>query len=508
MKILSPRQIRAVDAYTIEHEPITSVELMDRAAIACVYWINENFNTHRKIAIFVGPGNNGGDGLAIAYYLQRIRFDVSVYMLVDNERLSPDAHINYQRLTACTPVVLTGKNMPELLPSTIVIDALFGVGLSRPLDGLAAQTVTYINNSGCTVVSIDMPSGLFCDDNSENDPNKIIRANYTLTFQQPKLSLFFAENDAFVGRWEVLNIGLSPDAIAMQDSKYFAIQKKDVAEYIQPRNKFTHKGNFGHACLIAGSSGMMGACVLSTQACLRTGVGLVTAHIPQKGILIMQTSVPEAMVSIDENSDFFSKIPDLSDYSAIGIGPGIGKIQDTQRALLELLKKINEENSVFSGRLVLDADALNILSENSNRMKLLPPNSILTPHPKEFDRLAGASENGFQRHLKQIEMAHRYSVFIILKGAHTSVATPDGYCFFNTTGNPGMATAGSGDVLTGMIVSLLAQGYSPCHAACAGVWLHGAAGDKAALKSGHQALIASDIIRNIGKAFVELKIEN
>ena len=503
MKILTPYQIRAVDAYTIEHEPITSVELMDRAAIACVYWINENFDTHRKIAIFAGPGNNGGDGLAIAYFLQRIRYDVSVYMLADNDRLSPDAQVNYQRLTACTPVVLTGKNMPELLPSVIVIDALFGVGLSRPLDGLAAQTVTHINNSGCTTVSIDMPSGLFCDDNSENDHERIVRASYTLTFQQPKLSLFFAENAGFAGQWEALNIGLLPDAIAMQDTKYFTIQKQDVAAYIQPRHKFAHKGNFGHACLIAGSRGMMGACVLAARACLRTGVGLVTVHIPQGENVIMQTSVPEAMISMDENSGFFSKIPDLSHCSAIGIGPGIGKNRDTQRALLALLKKINEKNSVFSGRLVLDADALNILSENRNMMKLLPPNSILTPHPKEFDRLAGASENGYQRHLKQIEMAHRYSVFIILKGAHTSVATPDGHCYFNTTGNPGMATAGSGDVLTGMIVSLLAQGYPPCHAACAGVWLHGTAGDKAALKSGQQALIASDVIRNIGKAFIE-----
>jgi len=508
MKILSPHQIRAVDAYTIEHEPITSIDLMDRAAIACVYWINEIFNTHRKIAIFAGPGNNGGDGLAIAFFLQRLRYDVSVYMLTENDRLSPEALDKYQRLTVCKPLVLSEKNMPVLFPSTIVIDTLFGVGLSRPLDGLAAQTVAHINNSGCTVVSIDMPSGLFCDDNRGNDPERIIRARYTLTFQQPKLSLFFAENAVFAGQWETLNIGLLSDAIAIQDSKYFAIQKKDIAEYVPTRNKFAHKGDFGHACLVAGRRGMMGACVLAAKACLRTGVGLVTTHIPHGENIIMQTSIPEALVSLDENYEVFSQNPDLSVYSAIGVGPGIGKEKDTQMALFALLQKINIRKTFFSGRLVFDADALNILSENPDWLKLLPPNSILTPHTKEFDRLAGYSENGYQRHLKQIEMAHKYAIFIVLKGAHTSIATPDGNCFFNTTGNPGMATAGSGDVLTGIIVSLLAQGWSPRYAACAGVWLHGVAGDKAALKSGQQALIASDIIKNIGKAFKELRIEN
>ena len=498
MKILTQKQIRLVDAYTIEHEPISSVDLMERAATSCVYWINDYFDTQRKMAVFAGPGNNGGDGLAIARLLQRIGFDVSVYMLTGSDQLSPDAFANYQRLTGCKPEVLNEKKLPKLLPSTVVIDALFGIGLSRPLDGLAALTVAHINKSGCTVVSIDMPSGLFCDDNSENDPCKIVRARYTLTFQQPKLSFFFAESAAFTGEWEVMKIGLSPEAIAKQDSKYFVTEQKDIAEWIQPRNKFAHKGNFGHACLIAGSHGMMGACVLAAKACLRTGVGLLTAHVPHNEGLIMQVSVPETILSYDADAEAFTKIPDLSACSAVGVGPGIGKKPETQRAVFSILHAVSTRKSL---PLLLDADALNIISENRNWLKLLPPNSILTPHPKEFDRLAGNSENDFGRHLKQIKMAHKHSVFIVLKGACTSIATPDGSCFFNTTGNPGMATAGSGDVLTGMILSLLAQGWSPLHAARAGVWLHGVAGDKAALKSGQQALIASDIIKNIGKAF-------
>jgi len=508
MKILTPSQIRAVDAYTIEHEPISSIDLMERAATVCVDWITKHLDMQRKVAVFAGPGNNGGDGLAIARILHWMHLDVSVYMLTESVRLSPDALVNYQRLTDCPPVLLTEKNMPELLPSTMVIDALFGVGLSRPLDGLAAQTVAYINKSGCTVISIDMPSGLFCDDNWENDPEKIVRASVTLTFQQPKLSFFFAENAIFTGKWEVLDIGLAPDAIEKQDSKYFTIQKKDITEYVQPRNKFAHKGDFGHVCLIAGSRGMMGACVLAAKACLRTGAGLVTAHIPRGENVILQTSVPEALVSLDEHPEVFSQIPDLNIYSAIVIGPGLGKKLEPQQALLALLHEINNRKDDFSGKMVFDADALNILSENSDWLKLLPPNSILTPHPKEFDRLTGNSGNGYQRHLKQIEMARKYSVYIVLKGAHSSIATPEGRCFFNTTGNPGMATAGCGDVLTGMIVSLLAQGWSPLRAALAGVWLHGASGDRAALKSGQQALIASDIIKNIGKTFKELQYES
>jgi len=493
MKILTSHQIRAVDAFTIEREPISSIDLMERAACACVDWFIYHFDTRRKVAVFAGYGNNGGDGLAIARLLRLMNYDVSVYMLAGSENLSPDALTNYQRLTDVSSLILTENKLPELHPSAIVIDALFGTGLSRPLEGcLAVQTVAHINKSGCTVVSVDIPSGLFCDDNSQNNPENIIRAHHTLTFQQPKLSFFFAENADFVGNWEVLDIGLLPEAIEKQKSKYFVLQKQDAGN-IPLRHKFAHKGDFGHVCLIAGSYGMMGACVLATKACLRTGAGLVTAHIPQKGNDIVQISVPEALVSLDENSEVFSKIPDLSRFSAIGVGCGIGKKPETQQALFELLQAMKG----CSGKLVLDADALNILSENPEWLKLLPPDSILTPHPKEFDRLAGISENSYQRHLKQIEMAQKYSVIIVLKGAHTLIAVPDGRCFFNTTGNPGMATGGSGDVLTGIIVSLLAQGWHPVRAACTGVWLHGEAGDKAVLKRGQQALIAGDIIKNI-----------
>ncbi len=507
MKILSPQQIRIVDAYTIGHEPVASIDLMERAALACVRWIMEHFDSHRRVVIFSGPGNNGGDGLAIARLLQGMRYDVSVYMLTDANSLSPDAAINYQRLSECQPVVLTSGNMPDLQPSTLVVDAMFGVGLTRTLAGLAAQTVMHINRSGATVISIDMPSGLFCENNENNDFQTIIRASYTLTFQQPKLSFFFAENVSYLGEWVVLNIGLLPEIIEQQPSDIYALRIQDVARWTRTREKFSHKGIYGHACIIAGSNNMMGAAVLAVRACLRAGVGLVTAHVPQKEGQIIQMSVPEALVSADQHPGLLSQIPDLSPFSAIAIGPGIGKNPETRQALLALLNMINTKKPGIPTKLVLDADALNILSENKDWLKLLPSNCIITPHPKEFDRLAGNSENGYQRYLKQVEFAKKYAIFVVLKGAHTSIVTPNGCTFFNTTGNPGMATGGTGDVLTGIIVSLLAQGWSPCHAACAGVWLHGAAGDNAARKNGQQAVIASDIIKNIGKVFKKLQVK-
>ncbi len=505
MKILTPEQIRAIDAYTVEHEPIASIDLMERAATACMRWITERFDRHRKMVVLVGPGNNGGDGLAVARMLSDQHYDVSVYMLTDAGRLSPDASVNYRRLTGRKPIMLSDETMPDILPSTVVIDAMFGVGLSRSLEGLAARTVMHVNQTGATIIAVDMPSGLFCENNDGNDPNAVIRARYTLTFHRPKLSFFFAENASFVGNVTVLDIGLSEEFTEVQSSKNFVLTTQDIANAIKPREKFAHKGNFGHACIVAGSHGMVGAAVLSVRACLRAGVGLVTAHVPERENPIMQISVPEALVSSDIRPEIISQIPDLIPYSAVAFGPGTGKKAETQRALLALLNMMNSGNSGVPTRLVLDADALNILSENKDWMNLLPANSIITPHPGEFDRLAGRSETGYQRYLKQTEMARKYAVFVVLKGAHTSVAAPDGSCFFNTTGNPGMATGGSGDVLTGIIVSLSAQGLSPSQAACAGVWLHGTAGDAAAIKSGQQALIASDIVRNIGKAFKKLQ---
>ena len=502
MKILNADQIRKVDAYTIENEPIDSIDLMERAATECCNWIKEKMGSDLSIKIFVGPGNNGGDGLAIARILQEDNNNVAVYMLTMPERLSPDAQENYKKLTkhSDVEVVLLEElhTLPEIFDADLVIDALFGSGLTRPLVGLAERVVKHINQSLATTIAIDLPSGLFCELNTYDNPDAIIRADYTLTFQLPKLSFFFPENIIYTGDWYYLDIGLMFEAIDLQESNYLLIENDDIVFNLHQRKKFSHKGTYGHALLMAGSYGKMGAAVLATKACLRAGVGLLTTHIATKGYEIIQTAVPEAMVSIDAGTDYISAFPDLSKYSAIGVGPGIGSNDFTGFMLQKLLQTVTVP-------IVLDADALNLLATSQEWIDLLPVNSILTPHPGEFDRLAGPSVNGFERHLKQIKLSKDYKIIIVLKGAHTSITVPDGTCWFNATGNPGMATAGSGDVLTGIILSLLAQGYSPFRAALTGVYLHGLAGDLACEDTGVESLLSSDIINHIAKAFMTIR---
>ncbi len=500
MKVLRAEQIRKVDAITILQEPVESIDLMERASHKCVDWVVDHFGKSLSLKIFVGRGNNGGDGLAIARLLATSENDVVVFMLSPEEKLSPDCLTNYIRLKKENTVKISfleeAVQLPEISNGDIVIDALFGYGLSRTLTGLAAGVVNHINQSGATVVSIDMPSGLFSEKNNYEDA--IIHADFTLTFQFPKLSFFFAENEPFVGIWHILDIALLPLAIEKQLSIYSYVENIDILPHLKKRNTFSHKGIFGHALLLAGCYGKMGSAVLASKACLKSGVGLFTARIVSKGYDIMQTAVPEAMVSVDTSSEYLASLPELKGFSAIGIGPGIGTNDSAGLLTLQIIKNAKVP-------LVIDADGLNLISKNPQWIEELPQDTILTPHPIEFDRLAGASSNGFERHLKQIKFSKRHHVIVILKGAFTSITTPQGKCWFNSTGNPGMATAGSGDVLTGIVLSLLAQGYKPFQAATTAVFLHGLAGNLACRNCGEEALMASDIINYIGKAFLRLK---
>lgn len=498
MKILLSNQIKQLDAYTIENEPISSINLMERAATACTNWIIENFGVENKFKIFVGPGNNGGDGLAIARMLAEKKYLVQVFIIKITDKFSNDFSVNYKRLLkqGKSKIFTIDENddLPIINKDDIVIDGLFGSGLSRSLSGFPAKVVNYLNKCDAAIIAIDIPSGLFGEDNSKNNYAHIIKAAYTLTFQFPNLSFFFPENEHYVGKWEVLPIGLHKEFIEKLATDYFIVTKDYVHSKLIKRKKFAHKGNFGHALLLSGSYGKMGAAVLASKACLRTGVGLITAHIPKKGYHIIQTAVPEAMISIDKSDTIYSDIPEIENYNAIGIGPGIGLDNITQSALKSLIEKAEVP-------IVFDADAINIFAENKDWLDKIPANSIFTPHPKEFERLAGKSSDNYSRNLMQIKFAKKYNVYVVLKGAYTAIACPDGKCYFNSTGNPGMATAGSGDVLTGIILSFLAQKYSSKDAAILGVYFHGLAGDIAAEKIGEQALIAGDIIQFMGAAF-------
>lgn len=508
MKLFTTKQIAGLDKFTIQHEPIHDIDLMERASLQISGWISKYFSTENKIVFFAGPGNNGGDALAIARQLADLDFLCEVYLLNLGKPLNGSPAVNWQRLEKQGKVKLSKidsiSGFPEIKESDIIIDGLFGSGLTRPLEGLSAGIVRKINEFGenrskapAKVIAIDIPSGLMGEDNTENIPENIIQADFTLTFQFPKMSFFFAENEKYLGKWEVLPIRLHPDGIAQIPSDYYFIEKEQIQNIIQKRSVFGHKGTYGHALLIAGSFGKMGAAILASKACLRAGAGLLTTHVPHFGYQIIQTAVPEAMASVDQHDSIFTEIPDLSHFTAVGVGPGIDQKTNTKRALNELIEKSKSP-------MIIDADALNILAENKSWLEKLPEYSILTPHPGEFRRLAGDAENSYQRIQQQIAFSVKYKVIVVLKGAFTSVSMPDGRLFFNSTGNPGMATAGSGDVLTGILLGLLSQGFSPENVALAGVFLHGLAGDMAASVNSEQAVIAGDLVNFLGKAFMSL----
>jgi len=502
MKILNSEQVQKLDAYTIINEPILSINLMERAAKVCTNWIVKNIHQNTLISVFVGPGNNGGDGLAIARMLADQEYSVKVFIC--GNKLSPDSLINYEKLLIQKLVyikfIVEGDELPRIKANEFIIDALFGSGLSRPINGFFGEIIQHINRGIAKVVSIDIPSGFFSEENTllskslDGGYINAVRADETLSLELPFLSFMLPDAQNHVGNLNILPIGLSQTYLNEIETDYFYIDRDMACSILKKRAKFDHKGTFGHALIIAGSYGKMGAAVLSCKACIRSGVGLLTVHVPVSGYEIMQISVPEAMVCIDESETRFCKTEEQGHYTAIGLGPGLGMLKATVDLLGKLLKNSSKP-------VVLDADALNIISENKEMMKDLPLNSILTPHPGEFRRLVGDWDNYFHRLQMQVEFSKKHKVFIVLKGAHTSISTPAGECYFNSTGNPGMATAGSGDVLTGIITSLLAQGYTSKNASLLGVYLHGLAGDIAASKNGQQALIAGDIIENLGEAF-------
>lgn len=499
MKIFRCDQVRQIDEQTIRNEPIASIDLMERAAGKLFGWYTGWFDRAKPVKIFAGPGNNGGDGLALARMLFHERYEPEVFFVPFSENRSTGWLVNRKRLEEETDVpfteIIRSDEFPLINEGDVIIDAILGSGISRPAEGLAAGIIGMINESPATVVSIDIPSGMSGEANEHLSSRNTVMADYTLSFQFPKLAFMFPECEQYTGEWFVLPIGLDFSNIT---TPYALFEKHMLAPLLKMRNKFDHKGNFGHCLLAAGSLGKIGAAVLGAKAALSTGVGLITCHVPSSGGIILQTAFPEAMVIHDTDGQFISRIGDTGKFDAVGIGPGIGTEAVTQQALHGLLKSCKKP-------MVIDADALNILALNKEWLDLLPEGSILTPHPGEFERLAGKTLSSYQRLQRQICFSSEYNCIVVLKGANTSVTTPGGDVFFNSTGNPGMATAGSGDVLTGMILSLLAQGYKPADAAIAGVFLHGLAGDSAADKKGYEALTASEIISETGQAFRRLR---
>lgn len=502
MKIFTSAQIRELDKFTIENEPIASIDLMERAAKVLAHAIGEEWDNTTPIVVFAGPGNNGGDALAVARLLAERGYDVEAFLFNITGNLSADCSANKERLKSDKRIkqfveVTQEFDPPRLEADTVVIDGLFGSGLNKPLAGGFASLVKYINSCPAKVVSIDVPSGLMAEDNTFNVRANIIRATLTLTLQQPKLSFLFAENQIFIGRLKTLDIRISPEAIESTDAQYVVMEEKNIRPLLLGRNPFAHKGNMGNALLVAGSYGMGGAAVLAAKACLRAGVGKVTVHVPRCNNIVTQIAVPEAVVQLDPEETGFSEPVETEDFTALGIGPGLGQTETTAIALIAQLRRTQCP-------IVADADALNILANHRAWLQQLPKDIILTPHPKEFDRMNGHSGDSYERLTRAIDMAKRQHAYIILKGHYSALCMPDGKVVFNSTGNAGMATAGSGDVLTGIITALLARGYKHAEACLVAMYLHGLAGDIAAEELGLESLVASDIIRCLPKAFKRL----
>lgn len=489
MTIFTASQMQQWDAYTMAHEPITSIDLMERAAQQCSNFLIENNTPKNGIKIFCGKGNNGGDGLAIARQLIQAGYKPFVYIIDSVSNGSRDFQENLNRLQPLTPYIFfikTTEDLPAIDTEDLIIDALFGTGLNRPLEGMYKSVVEHINQYSRRTIAIDLPSGMASDSTSKK--NTIIRAGTTLTFQAVKLCCLVPESQEFLGNIIVLSIGLDEGFIKQTDTKYALTQKNEAAAIYKPRQQFAHKGTYGHALLYAGNTGKMGAAVLCAKACLRIGVGLLTCTMPQQEFHVLQTTVSEAMVADRKEEIAFEK------YATIGIGPGIGTTEYEAQNLHKIITS-------FAKPMVIDADALNIISGNKTWLSHLPKNTILTPHPKEFDRLFGDSENDFERIDKALQASLDFELVIVLKGHNTLVAYK-GKGYFNTTGNPGMATGGSGDMLTGVVTSLLAQKYEPLDAAILGIYLHGLAADISVENTqSYESLLPTDMIESMGAAF-------
>jgi hydroxyethylthiazole kinase-like uncharacterized protein yjeF len=497
VKLFSSAQIKEWDNYTIAHEPIASHELMERAATACFQWLVKKELHTKAFKIFCSKGNNGGDGLAIARMLLENKCTVSVYIIETASVVSDDFKKNLERLHAYDSKIHFIKSeaaFPLINNDEIILDALFGTGLNKPCQGITAMLINHINKSNATVISVDVPSGLYADKSSKE--NIVIKAGYTLTFQQYKLAFMMAENEPFFGKIILLDIGLHAGFYKQTETPYQLTDIDLIKTVYKPKKTFSNKGDYGHACLLAGSYGMMGAAVLAAKACLKSGVGKLTCAICETGYDIMQISAPEAMCKVYGNT-FIKGYNDSQHYSALGIGPGIG-LHTSHKELLQLLFKN------ISTTLVIDADALNTISENKDLLSIIPGNCIITPHPKEFERLFSKSSNDFERMDLALLKSQEHNIYIVLKGHHTLITTPDNKAYFNSTGNAGMAKGGSGDVLTGIFTGLAAQGYNCLETCLLGVYLHGLAGDIAAQKLSQEAMIAGDITDNLSEAFKQL----
>ncbi len=490
MKILSPEQIKSADEFTIKHLPISSFNLTEQAASVCSDFISNKFPKLDKIIIVCGKGNNGGDGLAIARILSYKNYNIEVFLLDYTKNSSVDFNENLQRYKGKINYIGSINDFKTVATNnTLIIDAILGNGLNRPIDGLIKEIISHLNLMIGIKLAIDIPTGLFASSKNEIT-QETFKANITLTFQAPKLNFLMKENYPIVGDFEILDIGWHPEADKNLDTNYYYTTKSDILSFYKKREKFVSKFDFGHALIIAGSYGKIGAALITTKACLRSGAGLTTTYSPECAYSILQSQAPEAMCISDSNSKYISESPIINHYNAIALGSGIGLNNKTKEVVLEIIQQANCP-------LVIDADALNILAENKTNLQLLKPNTILTPHTKEFERLTKPTVNDFDKLQLAIEFAKTYKIILVLKGVYTAVINSDGQVHFNSTGNSALSKGGSGDMLTGIIVANLAKGYQPISAAKISVYFHGLTAELCIKKQNSESVTTTDLIEEL-----------
>ena len=504
MKIFTNDGLRRIGDRTLEKENIMMLDLIERAASAVSYELISRWRTSKRFVFFAGPGDNGADALAVARMMYEQGYRPEVYLFnIKSAQLSDCCLANRDRLVEVAGddidfiEVIRNFNPPALDENDVVVDGLFGNGLRTPLRGGYTSLVQYINSSGAYVVSIDIPSGMFGEWNMGNDRRNIIHADLTLTYQSKRLAFYFAENAEFVGDCKVLDLELDRESLARTPTDFYLIEREDVHEVMHPRDPFINKYDNGTVLLIAGSYGMMGAAVLAARGALRVGAGLVTVHAPRCGFQVLQTAVPEALFEPDRNEIMTTSIDLHKTYSVVALGPGLSTYDETLEAVHQFIMN-------FKRPCLLDADALNCIARRQMLIRSIPPRSIITPHAIEFDRLFGEHHTDEERLKKALDVSKIYNITIVLKGHYTMTVRPDSKVYVNSTGNPGMATPGSGDVLTGIISGLIAQDYQPDWSVVLGVYLHGLAGDLAAQEHGTYGMVASDIVDHLGKAIMEV----
>jgi hydroxyethylthiazole kinase-like uncharacterized protein yjeF len=536
MKVVTAEEMREIDRETIERRGIPGVVLMERAGLAVVSKIKEIFG-RKKVIVVSGGGNNGGDGLVVARNLHNEGWDVRVFLTSKPEDLKGDASLQYK---AAVKFGVDVQPIKELLDNyssifsrhSIIVDAILGTGLSKNVTGTLSEVIGLLNKSNVPVISVDIPSGISSDNGQVM--GEAVKAEYTVTFGLPKRGHLLYPGAEYSGKLFIEDIGF-PEKLLRSEKFYVELlQKNDVTTLIPERRRYSHKGDYGHVLVVAGSRGKTGAALMAARACLRSGAGLVTIGVPESLSGIFQSRVTEEMTLIlpDKGNGTLSGkasnlILDFLNESAdvLAIGPGIGVSTETRKLMNILIK-----NS--STPMIIDADGINsIKGERDVFLKAKAP-IILTPHPGEMSRLLQQSavsgqqsalpplsppRGGINVTIQDIEkdrintaisFARETGTYIVLKGVPTIIAAPDGRAFINSTGNPGMATGGTGDVLTGMISGFLSQGVNPLHASILGVYMHGLAGDIAASEKGQYPMIATDIIDKIPSAFFSLNINN